>query len=284
MAQASPLSSSSSRLGEWYDTASAVVAKAFNGHLHMGYWTSSTTTLAEAAEAMTDQLIARTPVKAGQRVLDVGSGTGRPALRLARATGAQVLGISLSQAETDRANALAGADPPPPPGGTRFERADVMALPYPPDSFDAVWAVESLAHVTDRAEALRQIARVLRPGGRLVLADGFLRSAADRDDTAVTTAHTTFFIAPVITLAAFTHLLRNAGLPPTTITDATDHARRSMTAWAAVVRDHPADYIPLFGETGFRQLLECWARENDLCDVIGYVLLTARRTATPRVE
>lgn len=57
----------------------------------------------------------------------------------------------------------------------RFERADFQQLPHPDESFDLVFVVEGLCHAFDVAGALREVHRVLRPGGRFVVMEPFRR-------------------------------------------------------------------------------------------------------------
>ena len=107
-------------------------------------------------------------IAAGVRVLDVGCGTGQPALLLARETGARVTGVNIGreQIELARANAArAGLG-----DLTAFHRADAADLPFRAGVFDAVLMIETLSHLPDKAGALRGAARCLRPGGR-ILAD-----------------------------------------------------------------------------------------------------------------
>ena len=95
-------------------------------------------------------------------VLDAACGTGRYAVMLA-ARGHEVVGVDQSDAMLDIARAkLPSAD---------FREGDLTALPLPDRSVDAVVCALSLVHVSDVACALREFARVLRPGGRLVISD-----------------------------------------------------------------------------------------------------------------
>jgi 2-polyprenyl-3-methyl-5-hydroxy-6-metoxy-1,4-benzoquinol methylase len=50
-----------------------------------------------------------------------------------------------------------------------WERQDILAISYPPNSFDTVFSLETIEHVTDPSRAVRELARVLRPGGHLFL-------------------------------------------------------------------------------------------------------------------
>ncbi|MBC9821433.1 methyltransferase domain-containing protein [Terrabacter sp. MAHUQ-38] len=106
----------------------------------------------------------------GLHVLDVGCGPGTITLDLAEAVGptGHVIGIENVTgplAEAGR-NAAARGD-----ARTRFELADVMALPYAAASFDVVHAHQVLQHLTDPVGALREMARVTRPGGRVAVRD-----------------------------------------------------------------------------------------------------------------
>ncbi|TMF62175.1 MAG: class I SAM-dependent methyltransferase [Chloroflexi bacterium] len=95
---------------------------------------------------------------AGLDVLDVGTGTGRHALRLA-ARGARVTAVDFSERMLAKARAKAGAD------RVHFENHDVtQGLPYEDASFDRVLSALVLEHVPDVAVFLRELRRVTRPG------------------------------------------------------------------------------------------------------------------------
>jgi len=104
----------------------------------------------------------------GMRALDVATGTGDLAIELARRVGQQgdVLGCDFAEAMLDRAR-LKGA--PPGSAQPRFEWADAMQLPYPDDTFDAATVGFGARNFDDLARGLREMARVVRPGGRVVV-------------------------------------------------------------------------------------------------------------------
>ncbi|MFD5862540.1 class I SAM-dependent methyltransferase [Streptomyces chartreusis] len=101
----------------------------------------------------------------GDRVLDAGCGTGRalPPLRDAVGPSGVVLGADLTPAMLEAA-ARAGRD-----ADGQLLLADVAALPVRSQALDAVFAAGLIAHLPDPAENLRELARVVRPGGTLAL-------------------------------------------------------------------------------------------------------------------
>lgn len=108
----------------------------------------------------------------GSRVLDVATGTGDLALELAGRVGAQgeVVGSDFSEAMLARARIKAqdaggGAGA----GALRFEWADATDLPYPDDSFDAATVGFGARNFGDLSRGLAEMARVVRPGGRVVV-------------------------------------------------------------------------------------------------------------------
>jgi SAM-dependent methyltransferase len=173
--QVSP-QSNAARVGEVYDQAATPEAPA---NMHLGYWTDDDdpADLATATEQLTAQLIERLAPRDGQRVLDVGCGVGGPAISLARAAGVEVVGVTVSNAQVEQATARARS------AGlgerVRFEYADAMDLPFADGSFDSAWFVESLIHMPDKERALAEVARVLKPGSRLAVADMFRRPGHD---------------------------------------------------------------------------------------------------------
>ncbi|MFI2412633.1 class I SAM-dependent methyltransferase [Streptomyces sp. NPDC018947] len=109
--------------------------------------------------------VAELGLRPGDRVLDAGCGTGRALTPLRAAVGPSgtVLGADLTPAML-RAAVRAGRD-----REGRLLLADVAALPLRAGSLDAVFAAGLIAHLPDPAANLRELARVVRPGGVLAL-------------------------------------------------------------------------------------------------------------------
>ncbi|MFE4679656.1 class I SAM-dependent methyltransferase [Streptomyces sp. NPDC056721] len=109
--------------------------------------------------------VAELGLRAGDRVLDAGCGTGRalPALRDAVGPSGAVLGVDLTPAMLEAA-AQAGRD-----RAGSLMLADVTRLPVRSESLDAVFGSGLVAHLPQPHENLRELARVVRPGGLLAL-------------------------------------------------------------------------------------------------------------------
>ncbi len=103
------------------------------------------------------------PLKGDEHVLDVGCGTGALAYALAPLVG-EVVGVDASE------ELLAPAREHAPPGCT-FVVGDAEALPFPYGDFDLVGCLRVLHHVRRPELVVAEIARVTRPGGRILLAD-----------------------------------------------------------------------------------------------------------------
>ncbi|SFL10111.1 class I SAM-dependent methyltransferase [Geodermatophilus ruber] len=111
-------------------------------------------------------------LRPGMTVLDLGCGEGRHAFEAYR-RGARVIALDRGVPEVGTTKrwlgAIAAAGEAP--EGARFEvvRGDLLALPVPDASVDRVIAAEVLEHIPDDASALAEIARVLKPGGRVAV-------------------------------------------------------------------------------------------------------------------
>lgn len=131
-----------------------------------GIWHGSL--LGEITDALEHRLIFQLagPLQ-GLSVLDVGCGDGMLALICAQGGAAHVQGCDSDPRMIERARAREVE------GGPRIDLtvARAEALPFPDDSFDVVFCITVLAFVADAGKAVREMARVLRPGGRLVLGD-----------------------------------------------------------------------------------------------------------------
>jgi demethylmenaquinone methyltransferase/2-methoxy-6-polyprenyl-1,4-benzoquinol methylase len=96
----------------------------------------------------------------GSKVLDVATGTGDLAIEAA-SRGAEVVGSDFSEGMLARARTKAPT--------IRFEQADALALPYPDDSFDAATVGFGARNFAELERGLSEMARVVRPGGRVVV-------------------------------------------------------------------------------------------------------------------
>ena len=104
------------------------------------------------------RLTVRAVVRPGDRVLDACCGTGDLAVEAERA-GATVTGLDFSERMLDRARSKSA--------GIEWVHGDLLALPFADGSFDAATVGFGVRNVEDLESGLRELARVLRPGGRL---------------------------------------------------------------------------------------------------------------------
>ncbi len=120
-----------------------------------------------------EHLIAILAPVAGERILEIGPGTGTHALPVARAVAPrgvlEALDIQRAMLEhVSRRAAEAGIS------NIVTTQADAQALPYPDRSFDASYMVGALGEIPDQHAALRELNRILKPGGRLIIGELFL--------------------------------------------------------------------------------------------------------------
>ena len=104
--------------------------------------------------------VRRSGVKAGESVLDCATGTGDLAIAFHR-KGARVVGTDFVDAMLEIARRKAP--------GIEFRQADAMALPYETASFDISSIAFGIRNVADPSKAIAEMARVVRPGGRVVV-------------------------------------------------------------------------------------------------------------------
>ncbi|CAL9594786.1 Demethylrebeccamycin-D-glucose O-methyltransferase [Streptomyces sp. enrichment culture] len=252
--------------------------------LHFGYWENADdeTPLDEAAGRLTDLVAGKLGLAPGHAVLDVGCGIGTPGVRVARTTGTRVTGVTISRTQVDRANELAAAEGLS--DRATFQHADAMDLPFPAESFDAAFALESIIHM-DRVKALRSIRDVLRPGAALALTDVFQRAEpAPGKPSLMTQMVDIWMMSDPVRFDDYPALLAEAGLELVELTDVTETVlRRTLLLVAEQMRAQDLSHIPdeivaSFPEEERRRLLS-FPDELAASEELGCLVLVARRPA-----
>jgi len=145
-----------------YDELDPAYRRIWGEHVHHGYWATGRESPSEAAEALVRLVDERLDARPGWRLCDIGCGYGATGAWLADARGVEVTGFTLSAAQAAVAEARAA------PGFVCLRR-DWLANGLADAAFDAAYAIESSEHMVDKARFFSEAARVLRPGGRLVV-------------------------------------------------------------------------------------------------------------------
>jgi tocopherol O-methyltransferase len=153
-----------------YDELDEAYRTIWGEHVHHGYWRTGRETAAQAAAALVDLVADRLGLAPGQRVVDIGCGYGASAAHIAAHHDVAVTGFTLSEAQW----AIAATRP----GPLDFHRRDWLDNGLADAGFDRAFAIESSEHMVDKGRFFTEAARVLKPGGRLVVCAWLARTEA----------------------------------------------------------------------------------------------------------
>lgn len=191
-----------------------------SGYYNLGYWQDadgkSITSLPRACERLVDcHLTADTrPHAAIATVVDVGCGLGATTARIAaRYAGALVVGVNYSPAQLAHAQQTTGPQ-------LRFVTMDATHLALAANSVDTIHSIEAAIHFSPRTQFFREAARVMVPGGRMVLTD----IIASRANTVVPRQN----IVP--DLKSYLNVCETSGLRPLLAEDITDKTVAPFTS------------------------------------------------------
>ena len=227
-------------------------------------------------ERLTRRLAQLAGIERGQRVLDIACGSGATALLLARELECEVVGVDLGSRAIEQADDAAGA------AGlearVRFVLGDAEELSFPDAVFDVALSECSLCTFPDKRRAIAEMARVVRPGGTIAIADvtadlnalpAQLRSAAAR----------VACVADARSADDYASLLCDAGCETVAIETHDDDLRAMVDRVEARLRI--ARMLAPPGEQRDRVVealsLARLAIESITGGTLGYALITARR-------
>ncbi|MBT5195372.1 MAG: methyltransferase domain-containing protein [Rhodospirillaceae bacterium] len=203
-----------------------------------------------------DRIAGLLELRPGLRILDLGSGSGWPALYWAAATGCDAVLTDLPLTGLRIAAARAASDRPP--GNCWFSVADGTALPFADDSFEAISHSDVLCCLSDKAGALQSCARVLGPNGRMVFS--------------------VIYIAPNLSGAAYDRA-EDAG-PPCVEAEADYPTLLNRTGWRIAGQ---IDVTENFAET-IRRLIREEEHESEAMAVLFGEMALAERWAGHRLK
>ena len=142
-----------------------------NRAIHFGYWDETTRNHSDSLLNMNRVLAANAGPRAGQFVLDCGCGVGGTAMWMAENYDVEVVGITVTPDQVVRGNRYAAERGLA--GRVRIALQDYTRMAFPDETFDIVYGLESINYAPSKRQYLSEAFRVLRPGGRLVVQDGF---------------------------------------------------------------------------------------------------------------
>jgi len=195
---------------------------------HQGLWEEGTHTNSRAL-LNGDRFMAEClDINASDVVLDAGCGVGGTSVHIAETHGSRVVGINISRVQLKAARSLASHSRAAPL--LEFLRQDFTRTTFGDGSFTKILGFESLSHTADRGIFLREAHRLLRPGGRLAMADLFLiRTDLDARDRRAYEAFLKGWVRPCIApLREFRAELKEAGFCDIVFHDKTAEIRKSI--------------------------------------------------------
>ncbi len=141
--------------------------------LHYGFWEKNTKNLNEALLNTNKFLAEKVKIKSTDIILDAGCGIGGSAIWIAKNFGAAVFGITLSEKQVKEARNLVKINKID--HLVKFYVKDFLDTKFQNESFNVVWAIESVCHAEKKKDFLEEAFRLLKKGGKVIIADGFLK-------------------------------------------------------------------------------------------------------------
>ncbi len=249
------------QIQELYDASSGLWEQVWGEHMHHGYYGADGNLKKERRQAQIDlieELLGWAGVPKDQalcepyRILDVGCGIGGSTLYLTEKFGSiaqnnlksdggvdrvTATGITLSPVQANRAierAKIAGLE-----SNVNFLVADALNMPFPDESFDLVWSLESGEHMPDKIKFLQECCRVLKPGGTLILATWCHRplgetagELTDAERKELAEIYRVYALPYVISLPEYEEIIRS--LPLTSIRSA-DWSKAVAPFWDVVI-------------------------------------------------
>ena len=241
------------KIQQFYDESSPLWERTWGEHMHHGYYGIDGRQRKNRRQAQIDlieEILSWGKVGEAQTILDVGCGIGGSTLYLAEKFNAQAVGITLSPVQAKRAGdraleknmtlrAFENFENGKPPA-VQFQVTDALDTPFPDNSFDFIWSMESGEHMPDKLTFLQECYRLLKPGGTFLMATwchrpthtlaGPLTSSEERH---LERLYKLYHLPYVISLSGYGTLAESVGFVDLNLAD---WSRQVEYFWQEVVR------------------------------------------------
>jgi SAM-dependent methyltransferase len=189
-------------------------------------------------------------LSAGDHVLEIASGSGGPALYLAKKFKIQITGIDINEEGIKTANqAAANASIT----NARFQLADVdQRLPFDEETFDALMCIDSMNHFRDRLGYLKEWHRVLKTGKHALFTDPVVITGPVSNEELAARSNIGFFL--FVPLDVTTNLINEAGFKLIRCEDVTGNIELTSGRWHDSRQKHREDLLRIEGEERFEGL------------------------------
>lgn len=198
-----------------------------------------------------DRFIELLQLQSSSNLLEIGSGSGGPALYVARKTGCRVTGLDVNEFGVRNANELAAGQNLG--ERARFQLTDASEpLPFGDDTFDAIVSNDVMCHVPKRLQVLKEWRRVLRPGGRMLFTDAMvITGVVSHEEIATRSSIGLYFYLP---RGENERLIEEAGFELLLSDDVTANAALVAKRWHDARANHGADLTRIEGKENFEGL------------------------------
>lgn len=205
--------------------------------MHLGYSDNDNTTHSQSLIQMNEVLAGLVRISPNDCVLDAGCGYGGSAIWLAANVGCQVDGVNVVSdqlkvaCELTRKRRLSRK--------VRFSYQDYCATSFSDASFDVLWALESVIHTKKKEAFFVEAARILKKGGRFLMADFFLTDNGNitkQDKIQLRKMEEGWAVTDLLTSRICRDLLSKNGFINTQVFDLTENVRLSMKRLGDICR------------------------------------------------
>lgn len=230
----------------FYDGEDAIYRSFWDeeGSLHWGYFDDGTgRDFLKACANLNKKMAEKARFNPTSKVLDLGCGNGNTATWLgATNEGCRITGIDLSGVRIDNANQALQSQPLNLRERVLFEKASATDLPYGDGSFTHVWSQAVIYHIHDKKAALREVYRVLEPGGILIF-DDLIKPKSPVSQAAKIHVYDRLLFDTDFSFQSYQDALRETGFQILEAEDLSQHLKTSYQCLGEMAGEQKGGYI-----------------------------------------